>query len=223
VRAGEIHAIIGPNGAGKSTLIGQIVGEIHPDHGQVFLLRQNVSKQKVHQRARKGLGRTYQITQIVRDFTARDNVLLAALAHAHHTFRLFSSPHPELIAKAEAALAKVGLLPQADTLAGEMAHGEHRQLEIAMAVVSEPRVLLLDEPLAGMSAAESGAMITLLQTLKQQTPMLLIEHDMNAVFALADRISVLVYGKIIACDTPERIKQNAEVKAAYLGEEGMVA
>jgi branched-chain amino acid transport system ATP-binding protein len=223
VKAGEIHAIIGPNGAGKTTLIGQLTGEIQPDSGQVLLLGQNVSKLSVYKRARRGLGRSYQITQIVRDFSAIDNVILASLAQAKQSFSLFSKPHADHRDRSMAALAQVGLAKMADVESGVLAHGEHRQLEIAMALVSQPKVLLLDEPLAGMSAGESEVMITLLQQLKSQYPMLLIEHDMGAVFALADRISVLVYGKIIACDTPDNIRHNADVKTAYLGEEGMVA
>ena len=219
----ELHAVIGPNGAGKSTLIGQLAGEIQSDEGSVQVLGQDVTRLKTHQRARLGLARTYQITQLAKEFTALDNVLLAVNAragHKKHNFQFWKNAHDDQDAmqRADAALAIVGLASMGNTLVATMAHGEQRQLEIAMALATEPRILLLDEPLAGMSQGESALMIALLKTLKGRYPMLLVEHDMEAVFALADRVSVLVYGRIIATDTPDNIRSNREVRAAYLGE-----
>ena len=227
VAAQELHAVIGPNGAGKSTLIGQLAGEIASDEGSVQMLGEDVTHLKTHKRARLGLARTYQITQLAREFSALENVLLAVNArrgHKRHNFQFWQSAHDDqdAIARANAALATVGLSGMRDTLVATMAHGEQRQLEIAMALATEPRLLLLDEPLAGMSQGESVAMIALLKSLKGRYPMLLVEHDMEAVFALADRVSVLVYGRIIATDTPDRIRSNREVRAAYLGEEETV-
>jgi branched-chain amino acid transport system ATP-binding protein len=224
VEAQELHAVIGPNGAGKSTLIGQLAGEIVSDEGSVHVLGHDVTLLKAHQRARLGLARTYQITQLAKEFTALDNVLLAVNArtsHKSHNFQFWHNAHDDVdaMARAETALATVGLAGLRNTLVATMAHGEQRQLEIAMALATEPRLLLLDEPLAGMSQGESAAMIALLKSLKGRYPMLLVEHDMEAVFALADRVSVLVYGRIIATDTPDNIRTNPEVRAAYLGEE----
>jgi branched-chain amino acid transport system ATP-binding protein len=220
VEPGELHAIIGPNGAGKSTLIGQLAGEIAPDSGHVLLFDEDVTRVATHLRAQRGLGRTYQISQLARDFTALDNVLLAVNARLRHNFRFWRNAHDdaEALRKAHAALATVGLDHQAQATVATMAHGEQRQLEIAMALATEPRLLLLDEPLAGMSQGESAQIIGLLASLKGRYPMLLVEHDMDAVFALADRVSVLVYGRIIATDTPDRIRANPEVRAAYLGD-----
>ena len=224
VEAHELHAMIGPNGAGKSTLIGQLAGEIKSDDGSVHVLGQDVTRLNTHQRARLGLARTYQITQLAKEFSALDNVLLAVNARGaqkKHNFQFWQNAHDDRDAmqRADAALATVGLASMRDTPVAMMAHGEQRQLEIAMALATEPRLLLLDEPLAGMSQGESAAMIALLKSLKGRYPMLLVEHDMEAVFALADRVSVLVYGRIIATDTPDNIRSNREVRAAYLGEE----
>jgi branched-chain amino acid transport system ATP-binding protein len=220
VEPGELHAVIGPNGAGKSTLIGQLAGEIQPDQGHIELFGTDVTGTPTHRRARAGLARTYQITQLAKEFSALDNVLLAVNARNGHNFRFWRSAYdnPDAVRRAIAALDAVGMGGLGDSTAGTLAHGEQRQLEIAMALATEPRLLLLDEPLAGMSQGESTAMIALLASLKGRYPMLLVEHDMDAVFALADRISVLVYGRVIASDTPERIRSNAEVRAAYLGD-----
>ena len=224
VEPGELHAIIGPNGAGKSTLIGQLAGEIASDEGSVHVLGQDVTRLNTHQRARLGMARTYQITQLAKEFSALDNVLLAVNAragHKQHNFQFWQNAHDDhdAMQRADAALAMVGLANIRNALVATMAHGEQRQLEIAMALATEPRLLLLDEPLAGMSQGESAAMIALLKSLKGRYPMLLVEHDMDAVFALADRVSVLVYGRIIATDTPDNIRSNREVRAAYLGEQ----
>ena len=221
VEPGELHAIIGPNGAGKSTLIGQLAGEIASDEGSVHVLGADVTKMRTHKRAQLGLARTYQVTQLAKEFTALDNVLLAVNARAAHNFRFWSNAHHDTASmqKALSALATVGMSQLHHAEVGTLAHGEQRQLEIAMALATEPKLLLLDEPLAGMSQGESSAIIALLKSLKGRYPMLLVEHDMEAVFALADRVSVLVYGRIIATDTPDRIRENAEVRAAYLGDE----
>ncbi len=226
---GEVHALIGPNGAGKTTLIGQLTGEHVPDAGTVWLHGQDVTSLPVAARARLGLARSYQITQICPDFTVLDNVALAAMSVDRQGFgSAFGSWRPlraqsGVMDAAMQALQRVGLGAQAKRPAREIAHGEHRQLELAMALALKPRVLLLDEPLAGMSGAESETMVALLQELRGHYPVLLVEHDMKAVFALADRISVLVYGRVIATGTPEDIRNNAEVREAYLGEEGMQA
>lgn len=222
VESGELHAIIGPNGAGKSTLIGQLAGEIASDEGSVHILGMDVTHQPTHKRAKLGLARTYQVTQLAKEFTTLDNVLLAVNARAAHNFRFWGNAHDDAAAmqKAKAALAGAGMNHLLDAQVGNLAHGEQRQLEIAMALAIEPKLLLLDEPLAGMSQGESSAIIALLKSLKGRYPILLVEHDMDAVFALADRVSVLVYGRIIATDTPDRIRENAEVRAAYLGDEG---
>jgi branched-chain amino acid transport system ATP-binding protein len=225
----ELHAIIGPNGAGKTTLIGQLTGELAPDSGSIVLFGQDITRLNVEQRARLGLGRSYQISQICKDFTALENVTMAALSRAERdrtdqvSFfgRLLSPMANAKVLQNEAlrCLDLVGLATKAQTPSSVLAHGEHRQLELAMALALQPRILLLDEPLAGMSQSESEQMIQLLLKLKGQFPILLIEHDMDAVFALADRISVLVYGAIIACDTPSNIRNNDKVKTAYLGDE----
>jgi branched-chain amino acid transport system ATP-binding protein len=219
--AGQLHAIIGPNGAGKSTLIGQLAGEITPDAGQVELLGNDVTALSVVARANLGLARTYQITQLAKEFTALDNVLLAANAKARHNFRVWANAHDDVdaVKRSIDALQKVGLAEAKHRAVAELGHGEQRQLEIAMALATDPKVLLLDEPLAGMSQGESAAMVALLKSLKGGYPMLLVEHDMDAVFQLADCVSVLVYGRIIATGTPDEIRNNAEVRAAYLGEE----
>jgi branched-chain amino acid transport system ATP-binding protein len=221
VEDGQLHAIIGPNGAGKSTLIGQLAGEIAPDSGMITLFDNDVTALSVVSRARLGLARTYQISQLAKEFSAIDNVLLATNARARQNFRFWTSAHDDTDAMScsMSALAKVGLTDAKDRTVAELAHGEQRQLEIAMALATEPKVLLLDEPLAGMSQGESAAMIALLKSLKGRYPILLVEHDMDAVFALADVVSVLVYGRIIATGTPDEIRSNAEVRAAYLGEE----
>jgi branched-chain amino acid transport system ATP-binding protein len=226
---GEVHALIGPNGAGKTTLIGQLTGEHFPDEGQVLLDGHDVTRMAVAGRARRGLGRSYQITQFCPDFSTLDNVALAVmsrdrqgLGHAFGSWRPVKS-QPQVMDGAREALRRVGLQAHADRPARVLAHGEHRQLELAMALALQPRVLLLDEPLAGMSGAESDTMVALLQELRGSYPVLLVEHDMKAVFALADRISVLVYGRVIATGTPEEIRAHPEVRVAYLGDEGLNA
>jgi len=221
VAAGELHAIIGPNGAGKTTLIGQLTGEIAPNAGRIVLAGQDITALPAWRRSAMGLARSFQITSLFLDFTAQDNVALAVQAHAGHSFRFWRNARTEneLRAPAHAALARVGLAARADQVVANLSHGEHRQLEIAMALATRRRMLLLDEPMAGMGPEESARMVALLRELKQDLTILLVEHDMEAVFALADRISVLVYGRVIATGTPEAIRANEEVRQAYLGDD----
>jgi len=221
VREGETHAIIGPNGAGKTTLIGQLAGNLRPDAGRIRFAGEDITALAAPARARQGLARSFQITSIYREFTALDNVALAVQAHAGHSFRFWRPARAEarLRNPARAILEEVGLGGRADVLAANLAHGEQRQLEIAMVLATRPRLMLLDEPVAGMGADESQRMVRFLGTLKGRRTMILVEHDMDAVFTLADRISVLVYGRIIASGTPEEIRANPEVRSAYLGED----
>jgi branched-chain amino acid transport system ATP-binding protein len=221
VPKGELHAIIGPNGAGKTTLIGQLTGEIPPDAGRIHFDGQDITALPVYKRSRRGLARSFQITSLFNDFTALDNVALAVQAHSGHSFHLWGNAREDeaLRAPARETLARVGLTARRDVIVSSMSHGEHRQLEIAMALATRPRMLLLDEPMAGMGPEESVRMIELLRGLKGDLTILLIEHDMDAVFALADRISVLVYGRVIATGAPAEIRSNADVRKAYLGEQ----
>ncbi|HMA90341.1 MAG TPA: ABC transporter ATP-binding protein [Burkholderiales bacterium] len=221
VLEGETHAIIGPNGAGKTTLIGQLAGDLRPDSGRIRFAGEDITALDAPARSRKGFARSFQITSVYRDFTALDNVALAVQAHAGHSFRFWRSARVDeaLRAPARAMLEQVGLGARAGVPAAKLAHGEQRQLEIAMALATRPRLLLLDEPVAGMGVEESQHMVRFLTRLKGRETMILVEHDMDAVFSLADRISVLVYGRIIATGTPAEIRANPEVRAAYLGEE----
>jgi branched-chain amino acid transport system ATP-binding protein len=216
---GQIHALIGPNGAGKTTLIKQLAGELQPDSGRIFLGERDVTALKTDQRARAGLARSYQITSIFRGFTALENVMLAVQAQQGHSFGAWRrvSNDARLIAPASAALERVGLGSKQHLLVDAMAHGEHRQIELAMVLAAQPTVLLLDEPMAGMSQAESEQMTALLASLKADYGIILIEHDMQAVFALADTVSVLVYGRVIMQGTPAQVKNDAAVRDAYLG------
>jgi branched-chain amino acid transport system ATP-binding protein len=216
---GETHAIIGPNGAGKSTLIAQLAGETRPDSGRVFFKGEDITQQRVEQRALRGLARSYQITSVFAPFTALENVMLTVQAHQGHSFRFWSraSRQASLIEPAQQALERVGLGARLHTPVSDMAHGEQRQLELAMVLAGRPQLLLLDEPMAGMSQAESTQMTALLHSLKGEYGIILVEHDMDAVFKLADRITVLVYGQSIACGGVDEIRSNPEVKAAYLG------
>jgi branched-chain amino acid transport system ATP-binding protein len=221
VPAGELHAVIGPNGAGKSTLIGQLAGEISPDAGQVLFNGQDITRLPAHRRSALGLARSFQITSLFLDFTVLDNVALAVQAHAGHSFRFWRAARAEaeLRGPARAALARVGLESRADVVCANLSHGEHRQLEIAMALATKPRMLLLDEPMAGIGPDESARMIALLGELKREQTILLIEHDMDAVFRLADRITVLVDGRVIASGRPDEVRADAQVRRAYLGEQ----
>ncbi|HEY7666259.1 MAG TPA: ABC transporter ATP-binding protein [Xanthobacteraceae bacterium] len=221
VRKGELHAIIGPNGAGKTTLIAQLAGEIAPDAGRIRVEGRDVTALPTYRRSQLGLARSFQITSLFLDFTVLDNVALAVQAHAGHSFRFWRDARSEtgLRAPARAALTRVGLADRGNVLVSKLSHGEHRQLEIAMALATAPRMLLLDEPMAGMGPDESARMVRTLRELKRELTILLIEHDMEAVFALADRITVLVYGRIIASGSPQAIRASPEVRQAYLGEQ----
>jgi branched-chain amino acid transport system ATP-binding protein len=225
VARGELHAVIGPNGAGKTTLISQLAGEIAPDAGRIEFEGRDITAQPVHERSRLGLARSFQITSLFPNFTALDNVALSVQAHAGHSFRFWQPARGEasLREPALAALDRVGLGARADAVVARMSHGEHRQLELAMALAAGPRMLLLDEPMAGLGPDESARMMKILQELKRDLTILLIEHDMAAVFALADRITVLVYGRVIASGEPAAIRANAEVRQAYLGEQEAVS
>ena len=222
VREGETHAVIGPNGAGKTTFIKQLSGELRPDSGQVSFAGEDVTALASQHRSRRGLARSFQITSIYRDFSVLDNVALAVQAHAGHSFRFWNPARKDtrLIEPALKLLQSIGLEKRKDIQAAELSHGEQRQLELAMALATPPRMLLLDEPVAGMGTDESLRMVEFLASLKGSKTIVLVEHDMDAVFSLADRISVLVYGRIIATGTPAEIRANAEVRSAYLGEDG---
>ena len=219
VADGETHAVIGPNGAGKTTFIGQLAGNLRPDSGTVRFAGSDITALPAPRRARLGLARSFQITSVYPDFSVLQNVALAIQAHAGHSFRFWRDARsdPALIEPAKKILNDLGLAERSQVLAGNLAHGEQRQLEVAIALATAPRLLLLDEPMAGMGIEESQLMIALLASLKRRHTIILVEHDMDAVFRLADRISVLVYGEIIATDTPERIRANAAVQEAYLG------
>ena len=220
VRAGELHAIIGPNGAGKTTLISQLAGEVTPDSGRIEFGGTDITALPAWQRSMLGLARSFQITSLFPEFTVLDNVALAVQAHAGHSFRFWSNARSEteLREPARTALARVGMAGRADAIVSRLSHGEHRQIELAMALATRPRLLLLDEPMAGLGPEESGRMLALLRELKREYTIVLVEHDMEAVFALADRITVLVYGRVIATGGPEAIRANAQVRQAYLGE-----
>lgn len=219
--AGEIHALIGPNGAGKSTLIAQIAGTLAPDGGGIWLDGVDLTPLSVAQRARAGLGRSFQISSLAEELSAKANVMMAVQALQGSSFRFWKPVKSDfaLTAPAMAALDRVGLGPRANTPVEELSHGERRQVEVACALALKPKVLLLDEPMAGLGPEGSLMLTSLLEQLKKEVPILLIEHDMDAVFRLADRISVLVSGEIIAQGDSNTIRQNPEVQAAYLGQE----
>ncbi len=220
VQPGEIHALIGPNGAGKTTLISQLMGELKPNEGTVELAGQSLDALPTARRVGLGLARTFQITCLLPDYTVLDNVALAVQVRQGHSFRFWKSVRADRSLRDEAIafLAGTGLEPRANELVANLSHGEQKQLELSVALATRPRLLLLDEPMAGLGHAESQQMIETLRGLKNQVSMLLVEHDMDAVFALADRISVLVYGRVIASGSVDEIRQNPEVRTAYLGE-----
>jgi branched-chain amino acid transport system ATP-binding protein len=220
VETGELHAIIGPNGAGKTTLISQLGGQLAPDSGRVRFAGEDITALPMYARSRLGLARSFQITSLFLDLSVLDNVALAVQAHAGHSFRFWRDARTEkdLREPALAALARVGLADRAGRGTSALSHGEHRLIELAMALAGQPRMLLLDEPMAGLGPEESARMVERLLALKKELTILLVEHDMEAVFALADRITVLVYGRVIATGAPADIRSNAAVREAYLGE-----
>lgn len=220
IEAGELHAIIGPNGAGKTTLIAQLSGDLAPDAGQVVFNGKDVTTVPTHRRSHFGLARSFQITSVFMGLSVIDNVALAVQAHDGHSFRFWqpATTQARLRKPALEVLEKVRLIDRAGSIASALSHGERRQLEIAMALATNPSFMLLDEPMAGMGVEESAAMVEILRSLKGDKTILLVEHDMDAVFALADRISVLVYGRIVATGKPDAIRRNADVRSAYLGE-----
>jgi branched-chain amino acid transport system ATP-binding protein len=219
VRRGETHAIIGPNGAGKTTLIAQLQGELRSDEGSIRFNGRDIGREPAYRRAALGIVRSFQITSIFPKFSALANVAFAVQAQAGHSFRFFRRTGSDLtlLEPARQAIAAVGLADRAEIAAENLSHGERRQLEIAMALAMRPTLLLLDEPMAGMSRRDGARMTLLLSELKRSHTLVLVEHDMDAVFSLADRISVLVAGRAIATGPPDEIRANPEVKAAYLG------
>lgn len=223
VASGEIHAVIGPNGAGKTTLVAQICGQLRPDAGSVRFDGQDITALPQEKRPALGLVRSFQITSIFPDFTALENVMMAVQLHAGHSFHFFADAGQDeaLTGPALDYLRVVGLEESAHGQAYAMSHGQQRRLELAMALALKPKMLVLDEPMAGMGTEETNHVIALLSQLKESVTMVLVEHDMDAVFALADRISVLVYGRIIATGTPDEIRNNAQVREAYLGDESL--
>ena len=221
VHAGEIHALIGPNGAGKTTLLNQIAGDLTPDSGQIFLAGQEVTHLPLYRRAPLGLARSYQITSVFANLSVEENMLLAIQAHHGHSFRFWGRglKDPQLLAELGPALETVGLSERAETIAGNLSHGEKKQLEVGMALSCKPQLLLLDEPMAGMGPGGSIELSKLIHKLKKEMTILLVEHDMEAIFSLADRITVLVYGEVVATGSVEEIRSNPAVRQAYLGEE----
>jgi branched-chain amino acid transport system ATP-binding protein len=224
IARGQLHAIIGPNGAGKTTLISQLIGQLRPSTGTIRFAGQDITHLPAWRRSQLGLARSFQITSLLKDFTAADNVALAAQARDGHSFRFWGDARKEshLRDAARSALARVGLEQRADVIVSELSHGEQRELELAVALATRPQLLLLDEPMAGLGTTESARMVRLLSELRKEVTIILVEHDMNAVFALADRITVLVYGRIIASDVPAAIRLNEEVRRAYLGDQHVV-
>ena len=218
---GEIHAVIGPNGAGKTTLISQLSGDLQADAGAIVFQGNLINNMSSNKRSLLGIARTFQITSLMLDMSTLENVMLAVQAHSGHSYCFWQDARQDdqLVEPALKVLKQVGLLGRKNIMTRELSHGEHRQLEIAMALATQPKLLLLDEPMAGMGAEETQKLIAILKKLKTGKTMILIEHDMNAVFSLADRITVMVYGKIIATGSPKEIRANQKVKAAYLGDE----
>lgn len=223
VLAGEIHALIGPNGAGKTTLIHLISGALAPSAGRVHFDGMDVTHMPMPARVSHGLARSYQITSIFKRLSVLDNVALSVQAHAGNSFNFWRPARrdAERFEMAAEVVARVGLQAQMQRIAGALSHGEQRQLEVGLALATRPKLLLLDEPMAGMGPDESERMLELLQSLRGETTLLLVEHDMQAVFRLADRISVLVYGRVMACGTPAEIRAHPEVRLAYLGDDEM--
>lgn len=221
VREGEIHALIGPNGAGKTTLMRQLSGQVTPDDGQVLFQGSDITGLPVHRRAHLGLGRSFQITQVFDNLTVGDNLALSVQTHMGHSFRFWKSARrdAQLIEATKTAADRCGLTERMYKQAGSLSHGEKRQLDMGMALAGNPSLLLMDEPMAGMGQGGTVKMTELIMSLKGTISLLLVEHDMDAVFSLADRITVLVYGEAIATGTPDEIRCDPAVQQAYLGEE----
>ena len=222
LRPGEIHALIGPNGAGKSTVIKQVAGEVRQDSGSIRFAGRHIDRLDMVARARLGLARTFQVSSVAPEFSALQNVMLAVQSVERKTFRFFKPALREtsLVETAMSHLVRMLLDDRAEVRAGDLSHGERRALEIAIALALRPKAFLLDEPMAGMGPENTAKLVEILDGLRAEAPILLVEHDMDAVFALADRISVIVYGRIVASGTPEEIRANEEVQRAYLGDEG---
>jgi branched-chain amino acid transport system ATP-binding protein len=221
ISAGETHALIGPNGAGKTTLLNLLSGDLQPDAGQILFDNRDITRVPLYQRAHLGLARSYQITSVFSQLSVEENLLLAIQAHSGHSFRFWKKAvsDPQLRRELEPALERVGLEQRARVRAGSLSHGEKKQLEVGMALACNPRVLFLDEPMAGMGPGGSVELGKLIGRLKQQMTIVLVEHDVEAIFSLADRITVLVYGEIVATGTAAEIRTSAAVREAYLGEE----
>ena len=221
VARGELHALIGPNGAGKTTALNQLSGELAPNRGEIYFDGRRITHLPVHRRARRGLARSYQITSVFDQLTVEQNLALAIQAHNGHSFRFWrkAAGDPVIRQAIGPALERVGLEARAPIPAANLSHGEKRQLEVGMALAGHPKMLLLDEPYAGMGPGGAVELTKLFQSLKTEVTILLVEHDMQAVFALADRITVLVYGTAIASGTPDEIRNHPEVRQAYLGDE----
>ena len=221
IRSGELHAVIGPNGAGKTTLVAQLAGEIAPDAGEILFAGEDITRLTTADRVSRGLARSFQITNVFGEFSALDNVALAVQQSAGHSFHFWRAARrePALREPAETLLAELGLAERGHVAAGNLSHSEKRTLEIAMVLATKPRLVLFDEPLAGMAPEDSKRMVATLAGLKGKVTILLIEHDMDAVFALADRLTVLVYGRAIATGTPRELRANEAVQRAYLGDE----
>ncbi len=221
VARGELHALIGPNGAGKTTALNQLCGELMPDDGDIHFEGRNVTCLPVHRRARLGVARSYQITSVFEHLTVRENVSLAIQAHAGHSFRFWRKAvdDPVIQPAILPAMTQVGLEERSDIQASHLSHGEKRQLEVGMALAGRPTLLLLDEPYAGMGPGGAVELTKLIRRLKTEITILLVEHDMQAVFSLADRITVMVYGRAVASGTPAEIRANPLVKQAYLGDD----
>ena len=224
IKHGELHAIIGPNGAGKTTLIAQLSGETLPDSGEIIFREENITGLPPFKRSRLGIARSFQITSLMLEMDVIDNITLATLAQDNHSYKFWKPARDDIDLQKSAlnALKEIGLEKRAFEKVGNLSHGEHRQLEIAMALATQPHLLLLDEPMAGMGTEEGRKILKILQKLKRRKTILLIEHDMDVVFALADRITVLVYGRVIASGSPQRIKEDEKVREAYLGSDGEI-
>mgnify|MGYP001197762402 FL=1 len=224
IKQGELHAIIGPNGAGKTTLIAQLAGETLPDSGEIIFREENITGLPPFKRSRLGIARSFQITSLMLEMDVIDNITLATLAQDNHSYKFWKPARDDIDLQKSAlnALKEIGLEERAFEKVGNLSHGEHRQLEIAMALATQPHLLLLDEPMAGMGTEEGRKILKILQKLKRRKTILLIEHDMDVVFALADRITVLVYGRVIASGSPQSIKEDEKVREAYLGSDGEI-